>query len=74
MWQEPRRRTRFTQEQLDHIVRRAAGDHAVEPLVAVTPAYQRNELDNGAQLTIRARTGRTSIKGGLPPQRRNLKP
>jgi hypothetical protein len=61
---EPRRKPHLAQEQLDRIIRRAAGKHAVEALVAKTPACQRYELDNGAVLTIRTRTGKTSIKGG----------
>ena len=64
MWQEPRQRTKLTQEQLDRIIRRAAGKHAVEGLVLETPAFQRYELDNGALLTVRKRTGAVALKGG----------
>lgn len=61
---EPRRKPQLSQEQLDRIVRCAAGKHAIESLVLETPAFQRYELDNGALLTVRKRTGAVSVKGG----------
>jgi hypothetical protein len=64
MWQELRRRTKLTQEQLDRIIRRAAGKHAIEALVSATPAKQTYRLDDGSLLTVRTTTGKTNRKGG----------
>jgi hypothetical protein len=46
------------------LIRKAAGNNAIEEIVFSTPAVQKYLLGNGAILSIRTATGKTSVKGG----------
>jgi hypothetical protein len=59
----PRKRTKLRQAQLDHLIRKATGNNAVEALVFSNGAVQKYLLSNGAILSIRTSGGKTSVKG-----------
>jgi hypothetical protein len=66
LWLEvvmPRKRTRLTQAQLDRIIRKAAGNNAIEELISASPAVQKYLLGDGSILSVRTATGRTHRKG-----------
>jgi hypothetical protein len=60
----PRKRTRLTQAQLDRVIRKAAGNNAVEELISANDAVQKYLLSDGSVLSVRTATGRTHRKGG----------
>lgn len=51
------RQVPLTQKQLDALIRKAKGDHAVEELLQDTAARQDYVLDNGSVLRINKFTG-----------------
>lgn len=57
-----KQKTRLSQDQLDKLIRKAAGRNAVEEMVFSNAAVQKYALSNGAILSIRTATGRTSVK------------
>jgi hypothetical protein len=61
--QMPRKRERLTQEQLDRIIRKAAGNNAIEVLISANAAVQKYLLSDGSMLSVRAATGKTRRKG-----------
>jgi hypothetical protein len=59
----PRKRERLTQEQLDRIIRKAAGNNAIEELISANAAVQKFLLSDGSVLSVRTATGKTHRKG-----------
>jgi hypothetical protein len=59
----PRKRERLTQEQLDRIIRKAAGKNAVEELISANGAVKKYLLSDGSVLSVRTATGKTHRKG-----------
>lgn len=59
----------LTQEQLDEIIRRVKGAHAIERLAWEGPIWQVYTLDNGMELSIDKITGEGTIKRQLNPTR-----
>ncbi len=65
----------LTQEQLDRLIRKAAGKNAVEEMVRETRTSQVYVLSDGSTLTISKRSGKTQLSklnaGGFDPRKGN---